>query len=125
MVEILPSLTNQIAIDVFKYLIDAELRKHMPQSYEFRFGCQEGLIAALSMLFGYTDDETAEQVYDAGESWLQITQQIVKDNLSSWIADFDALKDVDYVKMEKDIDSAIEKFVLKNPTLLIKSLSNL
>ncbi len=124
---IVPSLTNDMILSLFRYLVDAELRKRIPGSLDFRFGCQEGLIATISLMFGDADELVAELSYDKEETWLQVTERIVDEKLSSWANSFEQLEDdhnvsIDFAQMVKDINGAVNEFALENPTLLIDAL---
>jgi len=124
---ILPSLTNEMILSVFKYLVDAELRKKAPGAIDFRFGCQEGIIAAVVLMFGEADDETAQLAYDKNETWLHVTERIVDEKLRVWSDVIDQLNvdrnaDIDYEAMIEAVNEAVNNFALENPTLLIDAL---
>jgi hypothetical protein len=124
---ILPSLTNDMVLSVFKYLIDSELRKRIPGQVDFRFGCQEGIIAALVIMFGNADDVVVQISYDRNETWLQIVERIVEEKLQSWGETLDLLNDdpdqeVDFEKMTEAVEKAVNQFALENPTLMIDAL---
>ncbi|MHA2279851.1 MAG: hypothetical protein ACXAC5_03115 [Promethearchaeota archaeon] len=124
---ILPSLTNDMVLSVFRYLVDAELRKRMPGAVDFRFGCQEGIIAALCLMFGNADDLIVERSYDKNETWLQITERIAEEKLQSWGETLDELNDdpdleIDYEQMVEAVNKAVNQFALENPTLMIDAL---
>jgi len=124
---IVPSLTNDMILSVFRYLVNAELRKRAPGALDFRFGCQEGMIAALSLMFGNADETVRQLSHDKEERWLQITERIVDEKLSSWADTLDRLNDeanfsVDDARMIQAVESAVNEFALENPTLLIDAL---
>lgn len=124
---ILPSLTNDMVLAVFRYLVDAELRKRVPSQTDFRFGCQEGMIASLSIMFGNADDLVVEMSYDKQETWLHITERIVEEKLQNWGESIDLINDepdqsIDYEQLMKDVDEAVNQFALENPTLMIDAL---
>lgn len=124
---IVSSLTNEMVVSLFKYLVDTELRKRAPGAMDFRFGCQEGVIATLSIMFGNADDLIAEIAYEKEESWLQVTERIVDQKLSSWASNLDQLSEeedfsIDYEQMSAAIDKAVNEFALENPTLLNDAL---
>ncbi|KKK47019.1 hypothetical protein LCGC14_3159410 [marine sediment metagenome] len=117
---IFPSLTDQMVLGVFKYLVEAELRKNLKGQSEFRFGCQEGMIGAITLMFGEADDLTVETAYDNGRTWLHIIEEI-RDELPSWV---DALQnatdvsEIDFEKMQNAIDLAVNNHALKHPNKL-------
>lgn len=126
---ILPSLTNQMVLGIFKYLVDAELRKKIAGCLDFRFGCQEGMIVTLSLMFGDVDDQTAELAYEKQKSWLQITEKIVEAKLSDWARKLENLdNDSDTTELDglnEAVEQAVEDYALQHPTALTDALSNL
>jgi len=120
MAVILPSLTDQMVLGIFKYLVEAELRKSISSQSEFRFGCQEGMIAATVLMFGDADDVTAEIAFDQGRSWLQIVSDI-KEDLQSWadtLEKAEASAEVDWKQMRDAVDKAVNGYALKHPKKL-------
>lgn len=125
---ITPSMTDQIVLSTFCYLVDAELRKRMQGSLDFRFGCQEGFIAALIMLFGEGDEITAEQAFDKEESWIHLTERIVDEKLEAWATACHETNDteaqVDYEAMQEGVKNAVNEFAMQDPDLLRNALKN-
>lgn len=114
---ILPSLTDQMVLGVFKYLVEEELRKNIKGQSEFRSGCQEGMIAAIVLMFGEVDDLTAEIAYDHGKTWLHVVGQIQED-LQTWVDALENTADVaefDFEQMQNAIDLAVNNYALKHP----------
>jgi hypothetical protein len=125
---VLPSLSNDMVLTIFKYLVDAELRKHLHGNVDFRAGCQEGVVAALAIMFGTADDITAERTYEKQESWLHISERIVDEKLSAWAEELDRYSEdpdanIDFQQMIDDVDDAVNEFALENPTLLFDALN--
>lgn len=117
---ILPSLTDQMVLGVFKYLVEAELRKMLKSQQEFRFGCQEGMIAALVLMFGESDDLTAEMAYNNGKSWLQVVEDI-SENLQTWadtLSQAENYTAIDFEGFQNAIDKAVNDYALKHPKKL-------
>ncbi len=122
---ILPSLTDQMVLGVFKYLVEAEMRKSLnglveTKTTDFRYGCQEGMIASLVLMFGEADNLTAEIAYDSGTSWSHMVEEIVGD-LQSWTDTLEAAADhteVDFGQLQDAIDNAVNKYALKHPKKL-------
>lgn len=110
---ILPSLTDQMVLGVFKYLVEAELRKKLENQQEFRFGCQEGAIAMMVLMFGETDSVTAEKAYDAGKTWIHIVGDIQED-LQDWV-DLNRDKQFNHVDLQDAVDKAVNNYALKHP----------
>jgi hypothetical protein len=108
-------------LGVFKYLVEAELRKEMDGQQEFRFGCQEGMIAALVLMFGETDDLTAEMAYDNGKTWLHLTGEILTEYLQGWADTLHSAEDytdIDFEELQDAIDEAVNNYALKHPRKL-------
>jgi len=125
---ILPSLSNDMVLSIFKYLVDAELRKRLNGGLEFRAGCQEGMIAGIAIMFGNADDATAEQTYEKQESWLHLAERVVDDKLLAWAQELERCSEdpdmnIDFNQMVQDIDEAVNEFALDNPTLLFDALN--
>lgn len=117
---ILPSLTDQMILGVFKYLVEEELRKSVPTQGEFRFGCQEGMIAAIVLMFGEADDATAETAYDNGGTWLHIVGEI-KQDLQYWADTFENTanyEEIDFESFQDAVDAAVNEYALKHPKKL-------
>lgn len=117
---ILPSLTDQMILGVFKYLVEAELRKCVPGHTDFRFGCQEGMIATLVIMFGQTDDATAEKAYDKGVTWSHIISDI-KENLQTWedaLENMTSQAEIDFEGLQDAIDEAVNDYALEHPKKL-------
>lgn len=117
---ILPSLTDQMVLGIFKYLVEAELRKSIFAQGEFRFGCQEGMVAAISLMFGDADDLTAEIAFDQGKSWLQIVT-VIKEDLQSWTDTLEKAEtsvEVNWEQMRDAVDKAVNSYALKHPRKL-------
>lgn len=124
---ILPSLSNDMVLSVFKYLVDAELRKRLSSGTDFRFGCQEGVVAGIGIMFGNAD-LTSEQSYDRQKSWLQLSERIVDEKLTAWAEKIDGYSEdpdlnIDFNQMIADIDEAVNDFALEHPTLLYDALN--
>jgi hypothetical protein len=118
---ILPSLTDQMVLGVFKYLVEAELRKNFNNQSEFRFGCQEGMIASMALMFGEADDLTAEKAYNNGDSWLQIVLWIQDKYLQDWVDALSSAVDVleiNFNDMQDAVDEAVNNYALQHPQKL-------
>lgn len=117
---ILPSLTDQMVLGVFKFLVEAELRKNIEGQQELRFGCQEGMIAAIVLMFGEADDAIAEAAYNNGKTWSHIVEEI-RETLQSWT---DALSnatehtEIDFENLQDAVDKAVNEYALKHPKKL-------
>ena len=121
---ILPSLTDQMVLGVFKYLVDAELRKNLEGQQELRFGCQEGMIAAIVLMFGEADDAVAEVAYKNGESWSCVVEEIYE-NLQAWtdtLADATEHIEIDFESLQDAVDKAVNEYALKHPKKLGNAL---
>jgi len=117
---IFPSLTDQMVLGVFKYLVEAELRKSVPGHTDFRFGCQEGMIASMVIMFGQADDAVAEKAYDQGVSWSHIIGDIKKD-LQTWenaLENMENHTQVDFESLQDAVDKAVNDYALKHPKKL-------
>lgn len=117
---ILPSMTDQMVLGVFKFLVEAELRKNIDGQKEFRFGCQEGMIAAMVLMFGETDDLTAEVAYDNKKSWSHVVDEI-RQNLQTWAEALEAAADqtkIDFGSLQDAVDEAVNDYALKHPKKL-------
>ena len=117
---ILPSLTDQMVLGVFKYLVEAELRKNVPTQGEFRFGCQEGMVSAIVLMFGEADDAVAEAAYDNNKTWLHVVEEI-KEDLQDWAETLEktAIPDeVDFESFQDAVDVAVNEYALKHPKKL-------
>ncbi len=124
---IIPSLTNQMILEIFKFLVTAEIHKRVTRACDFRSGQQDGYIAHVAMQFGSSEDGVAETAYDEGKTWLHVTHRIVDEKLESWTDAVDELVDdpdinIDLMAMNKDVARAVEEFALENPTLLIDAI---
>lgn len=126
---ILPSLSNDIVLSIFKYLVDAELRKRINGSMDFRFGCQEGIIVGIGIMFGNADDLTSELSYERQETWLHMSERIVDEKLTVWADEMDNCTegpdDIDFAQMIVDVSKAVDEFALEHPILLFDALKNL
>lgn len=117
---ILPSLTDQMVLGVFKFLVEAELRKNIEGQQELRFGCQEGMIAAIVLMFGEADDVVAEVAYNNGQTWSHIIEEI-QGNLQSWVdtltnaTEYDK---IDFESLQDAVDKAVNEYALKYPKKL-------
>lgn len=117
---ILPSLTDQMVLGVFKYLVEAELRKHIDGQSDFRSGCQEGMVASMVLMFGETDDLTAEIAYDKGKTWLHIVGEI-QGNLQTWTDALEVAPDhtgINFEDLRDAVDKAVNDYALKHPKKL-------
>lgn len=116
---ILPSLTDQMILGVFKYLLEAELRKSVSGQADFRFGCQEGMIAAIVLMFGEADDLTAEVAYDSKKTWLHVIEEI-QESLQDWAETLENAEnhEVDFKNMQDAVDVAVNEYALKHPKKL-------
>lgn len=126
---ITPSMTDQIVLSAFQYLVNAELRKRTQGALDFRFGCQEGSVAALIMLFGEGDEVTAKQAFDRGESWIHLTERIVEEKLKVWATACQKMNgteetEVDYEAMQEAVKQAVNSFAMQEPDLLRNALKN-
>ena len=114
---ILPSLTDQMLLGVFKYLVEAELRKNVPGQLELRMGAQDGMIAALVLMFGEADSVTAELSFNNGKTWTHVIDEITED-LQTWV---EALEnetehvEIDFVALQDAVDKAVNDYALKHP----------
>lgn len=114
---IFPSMTDQMVLGVFKYLVDAELRKNLGSQHEFRFGCQEGMIAALVLMFGESDDLTSETAFDQGKTWLHHVGEIMHD-LQDWVAELAGSQDltsINWDALKEAVSAAVDNYALKHP----------
>ncbi len=119
---ILPSLTDQMVLGIFKYLVDAELRKNISDQLEFRQGCQDGMMAAIVLMFGETDSVTSEMAYNQGKTWTHIIGEI-KDDLQTWADTLENynpstdedIDDIDFADLQNAVDKAVNDYVLKHP----------
>lgn len=122
---VLPSLTDQIVLGVFKYLVEAELRKSVQSSgqVEFRYGCQEGMIASLVIMFGEVDDLAAETAYNSGSTWIHVVGEIVT-NLKLWkdTLESENMESIDFDGLQDAVDEAVNEYALKHPTKLGEAL---
>lgn len=123
---VFPSLTDQMVLGVFKYLVDSEIRKSVPVSghVDFRHGCQEGMIAALGIMFGTNSDDVAETAYDSGGSWMHVIEEICAD-LTDWKDSLEAATDassINFSAMMDAVDEAVNKYALANPRKLGEAL---
>lgn len=120
---ILPSMTDQMVLAIFKHLVSCELRKNLEGQHEWWFGNQEGFVAAVAIMFGETDDATAHEAYVKGGTWLQITEKIVEEELQDWAKGLSSLEKgetVDLEAVQQAIDKAVDTYALQHP----KSLSD-
>ena len=117
---ILPSMTDQMVLGVFKFLVEAELRKNIDGQKEFRFGYQEGMIAAIVLMFGETDDLTAEVAYNNRKSWSHVVEEI-RQNLQTWADALESAADyteIDFEGLQDAVDKAVNDYALKHPKKL-------
>lgn len=116
---ILPSLTDQMILGVFKCLVEAELRKSVPGQGEFRFGYQEGVIAIIVLMFGEADETTSETAYDNGGTWLHIVEEI-KEGLQDWANTLEtaSYEEIDFDSFQDAVDAAVNSYALKHPKKL-------
>ena len=117
---ILPSMTDQMVLGVFKFLVEAELRKNIGGQKDFRLGCQEGMIAAMVLMFGETDDLTAEVAHDQRKSWSHVVEEI-RQNLQTWEDALKAVADhteIDFEGLQDAVDKAVNDYALKYPKKL-------
>jgi len=124
----MPSLTVQMALDTFKYLVFLELKKRHPKFLDYCDGCQEGAIMILSLLFGQVEEEEWLSVVKKGNSWIHIIQEIVNNDLSSWSSHFENLKDfasIDLDKLNKDIETAVVNYSVSHPRKMVEALQKI
>ncbi len=116
---ILPSLTDQMILGVFKYLVEAELRKNAPGQGELRSGCQKGMIASIVLMFGEADDVTAKTAHDNGGTWLHVVEEI-KENLQDWAETLETVshEEIDFESFQDAVDVAVNNYALKHPKKL-------
>lgn len=114
---ILPSLTDQMVLGVFKYIMEAELRKNIPGQAELQFGCQEGAIATIVLMFGETDDLASGIAHNNGGTWLQIVGEI-KEQLQDWVEVLETNDAIDLESLQDAIDVAVNNYALKHPKKL-------
>ena len=125
---ILPSMTEQMILAAFNHLVECELRKNINGQTEFWFGNQEGLIASFIIMFGQGEESTVERAYNAGRSWLHLTERIVKENLKDWVtglAELDRGDEVDFKAMQEAVDKAVNDYALQHPRDMSDALRNL
>lgn len=116
---VLPSMTDQMVLGVFKYLVEAELRKIMGQN-EFRTGCQEGTIATMGLLFGTSDDLTAEVAFENKKTWIHVIEEI-RENLQTWVDTLERAEEfteIDVDELQDAVDVAVNDYALKYPKKL-------
>lgn len=123
---ILPSLTNQIVLDVFKILVDAEVRKRQAKSFEFCSGQQDGVILYHELLFGAAaNDQQADEAANKNRSWDHVIEQIVEEKLKDWAETFEKIEDSSEINLEMfriELERAVEEFALEKPELMIDAL---
>lgn len=113
-----PQLTDQIVLEVFKLLVQFEVRKHLPSQGNFRHGQQEGVVAAIAMLFGDNNNADAEEAFDSGRTWLHVKGEIIEDTkLRNWILLFESegAHDWDDEELQQDVENAVNNYALRNP----------
>ncbi len=125
---IFPSLTNQVVLTVFEFLVNAELKKRQTTFHDLKWGCQEGMIASLAILFGSANDEEYQEAYGNGNTWLEVTEAIVDRELRDWCDVIDDSEDATEISAEalkKDVKMAVENYALAHPEKLINALKTL
>lgn len=119
---LIPSMTTQIVLSAFEYLVNMELLKGTQSSFEFRNGCQEGMIATLILMFGSASDEAAEEAYEKQETWMHLSQRIVDEKLNHWTQVIANNEDYSPDVMDFEVKNAVQEFAKEHPTLLINAL---
>jgi len=122
---ILPSMTDQMILGVFKFLVECELRKNMDRTTDYRSGQQDGAIYMLTLMFGACGDTEAELAYDNKISWSHVTTQIAEEKLQTWIDTLSSVDDwdsIDIDRMQQEISQAVDAFALQHPKLLTDAL---
>ena len=108
-------LKYQMVLGVFKYLVEQELRKNIQGQQEFRCGCQEGMIAAMVLMFGEADTSK-----DDNKTWLHIVREI-QEELRTWVDKLESLEDyseINFEGLQDAIDEAVNDYALKHPKAL-------
>jgi len=114
-----PSLHEGARTDVFKYLVKEELYKNIKGQQEFRFGCQEGMIAAVELIYGKSKPCPITETDDStfGKTWLHIVREI-QEELRTWVDKLENLEDyseIDSEGLQDAVDKAVTDYVLKHP----------
>jgi len=126
--EVIPSVTTAEILELFRYLVDAELRKSIGDTGLLREGCQEGYITSMIHRYGSATDEDFERAYNNKETWSYMVRQIIDNHLSGWLSIFEKLDnvgDVDLEKFDKAVEEAVSLFELQHPGKLRNSLKYL
>lgn len=116
---ILPSMTDQMVLGVFKYLVEAELCKSIKGAVKHRFGCQQGMVAGVALMFGVTEETNG--------TWLQITEKI-RESLQDWVDLLEKTEDYDEInfgELQDAVDVAVNNYALKYPKKLGNALRHL
>lgn len=121
---ILPSMTDQMVLGVFKYLVESELCKSLQgsvkHSVKHQFGCQQGMIAGVALMFGVTSENLSN-------NWLQIVEEI-REKLQDWVDLLDKAVDrdeIDFEELQNAVDAAVNNYALKHPKKLGDALRHL
>ena len=80
-----PSYTKEMLITIFAHLCCAEVRKLINFEFSARDGFQNGYVICLTDIFGSASEELNEQIFDAGNSYLNVIDNIVKFGLQKTI----------------------------------------
>ena len=118
-------MTNQIVLAVFEFLVQAELRKKIAKLHDNQFGWQEGGIQMLSILFGTASDADAQRGYESGETWIQITGDIIGEHLTCWdklLSESENHLALDWKTFESDVKKAVEDFAIAHPERMVNAL---
>ena len=126
---VLPSLTNQMILSAFKFLVEAEVQKQGGTSGALSLwqGNQDGYVTAVCDFFGEADEGTARKAFENEGSWLQVTEKIVETKLSDWVVivqNAESEAEIDYDKMRTAVSDAVEEYGLEHPEQLIDALKH-
>ncbi len=119
---ILPSLTDQMVLGVFKFLVEAELRKSITGQQEFRYGCQTGAVTMMVLMFGSSQLVASRWLtaHTKKQTWLYIVEEI-RETLQTWtelLSEAEVHDEIDFEGLQDAVDKAVNDYALQHPKKL-------
>lgn len=123
-----PPLTNETIVTIFERLVSAETRKllgYLPQMQE---GFQTGYIFCLTDFFGSAPDETNQQAYENGQSYIHVIEEIVNTYLTDLLAAIKSKNKIeleDFEKIDREVVLAVASYLRERPVVARTAIQSL
>jgi len=114
------SITEEVAINFFNRMTNAEVRKKIDWQAAMQDGVQSGYIFCFTDFFGEASEEESVQSFENGTSFIFVMNTIIACHLSGIVADL-AIKNSngklqigDLLQLNKKVSVAVRQYVRDN-----------